>query len=88
MCNFVCLGGFRHAFPEMTGWKIASVARGEIREDVTSIALEGWRHIQVGSHIELFADFSLDDCRQKEEEEGTQVVRTKRKKRVRKGFNK
>lgn len=68
--------------------KIVSVARGEIPGDVTSIALEGWRHIQVQSHIGLFADFPLDDRREKEGEEGTQVVRTKRKKRARKGSNK
>lgn len=62
--------------------KIVSVARGEIPGDVTSIALEGWRHIQVQSHLGLFEDFPLDDRRDRERDEGTQVVGSKRKKKL------
>lgn len=65
--------------------KIVNVARGEMPGDVTSIALEGWHHIQVQSHKGLFEDLSGDDRRQKEREEGTQVVGSKRKKRAQKG---
>lgn len=65
--------------------KIVKVARGEIPGDVTSIALEGWRHIQVQSHIGLFEDLSVDDRREKEREEGMLVVGSKRKRRAQKG---
>lgn len=63
--------------------KIVNVARGEIPGDVTSIALEGWRHIQVQSHLGLFEDLSVDR-QENEREEGMQVVGSKRKRRAKK----